>query len=146
MVQRAVNAKAKAGLRSSTMVRNSDIYYPRSHHFSNSTVLKMQTQGTTAKKSKPVESRPKKLKSAEGKNLALPRSKSTELGKTSCIDKKREYLKKKRDRKNNTLATKNNANAIEIGEKKQNNQGDGRCYNCQKKGHFLKNCPEPPKN
>ena len=128
------------------MVQHLDICCPRGHCLSNSTASKVQTQETTAKKSMSEESRPKKLKLAEGKNPVLLYSESMEPGKTFYINKRREYPKKKRDRKNNTPATKNNSNAIEIGKKKWNNQGDGRYYNCQKKGHFLKNCPEPPKN
>ena len=60
-------------------------------------------------------------KLAEGKSLPWPCSKFIEPGKTLCIDKKMEYLKKKRDWKNNTLATRNNVNAVEGDEKKQNN-------------------------
>ena len=46
MVQRAVNAEAKAGLRSSIMVRDSDIRCPKGHRLSNSTAAKVQTQET----------------------------------------------------------------------------------------------------
>ena len=131
------------------MVRNLDAYCSKDHSPSNNTTLKVQTQGIIGKKSKPEESRPKKTKLAEGKNPAPPRSKFTEPRKTSRIDKKSEYLekKKKRDQKNNTPVTGDNANAVEIDEKKkQDNWGDKRYYNCQKKGHFSRNCPEPPKN
>ena len=41
MVQKAVNAKAKAGLRSTTMVRDSDIRCSRGHRPSNNTTSKM---------------------------------------------------------------------------------------------------------
>ena len=147
MVQRIVNAEAKAGLRSSTMVRDSDIYCPRGHCPSNSTASKVQTQGITGKESNPKESRPKEFKLVEDKTPTPLCSKSTEPGKTSPIDKRKEYLKKKQDRKNNTPAIGNNANAIEVDEeKKRVDQSDGSYYNCQKKGHFLKNCPEPLKN
>ena len=95
MVQRAVNAEVKVGLKSSTMVRDSNIYCSRGHRFSNSNVLKVQTQGSTGKESKPEESRPKKSKSAEDKNPALLCSESTEPGKTSRTNKKKEYFKKK---------------------------------------------------
>ena len=147
MVQRAVNAEAKAGLRSSTMVRELDARCPRGHRPSHNTSSKVQSQEITAKKPRTEESRPKEAKSTDGKNLALPSSKSVEPGKTSRTDKRREYLekkKKKRDQKKRTPATEDNANAVEVGEKKK--RGDNRCYNCRKKGHFLRNCPEPPKN
>ena len=121
IVQRAVNAETKVGLRSSTMVRNSDIRCPKNYRFSNSTALKVQTQGTIVKKSKPEKSKPKELKLAKGKNSALPHSESTEPGKISHIDKKREYLKKNRDQKNNILATGDNTNVVEGDKKKWNN-------------------------
>lgn len=127
------------------MVWDLNAHYPRGHYFSYAILAKIQTQGFNSKEFKPKDSRAKELKPAKGKTPILSYSKFTELGKTSRIDKIREYFKKKQDQKNNTLATRDNANAIE-GEKKRNNQGNKRCYNCQKKSHFLKNCLEPPKN
>ena len=140
-MQRAVNAEAKAGLRSSIMVRDVDSRCPRGHRPSQNTSTKVQTQGSTVKESKPEESISKELKPADGKTPAPPRTDESE--KTSRQDKKKEYFKKKRNRKNSNPATADNA--IE-GEKKRNDRGDGKCYNCQKKGHFARNCPEPPKN
>ena len=131
IVQRTVNAEAKADLRSSIMVRESDARCPRGYYPSHNTSLKVQTQETTAKEPRTKESRPKEAKLTNGKNLALPHSKSAEPGKTSCTDKRREYLEKKkqkRDRKNNTPATEDNPNAIEVGEKKK--RGNNRYYNC----------------
>ena len=138
MGQKAVNAEAKAGLKSSTIVQDSNIYCLRDYRLFNSIALKIRTLETIAKEFKPEESRPKELKSAEGKNPAPCRSKSTEPRKTFCIDKKKEYFKKKQDQKNNILATGDKANAVKIGEKKQNDQDNGRCYNCQKRVIFQK--------
>ena len=145
MVQRAVNAKAKASLRSSIIIRDLDARCPKNHYSSNATLAKVQTQGFNTKESKPEEFRPKELKLAKGKTPTQPRSKFTEPKKTFRTDKKKKYLKKKRDQKSNTLATGNNANAIED-EKMRNNWGNERCYNCQKKRLFFKNCQKPPKN
>ena len=129
MVQKAVNAEVKVGLWFSTIVWELDICCHRSHYSSNSTASKVQIQGTNTKETKFEESKPKELKSAKGKNPILPRSKSTKPKKTFCTDKKREYLKKKREQKNNILAIGDNANAIKGGEKKWNNQGNERYYN-----------------
>ena len=140
MVQMAVNAKAKASLRSSIMVWDVDSRCLKGHCPSQNTSTKVQTQGSTVKVSKPKNFRLKDLKPPDEKTPAPPRI--NEPRKTSCHNKKKEYLKKKRDQKNSTSATEDNA--IE-GEKKRNNQGDKKCYNCQKKGPFCKELPESPK-
>ena len=136
IVQRTVNVEAKAGLRSSTIVRDSDARSPRGHRLSHNTFSKVQTQGTTAKKPRAEEPWPKEAKQANGK--APTPLRSDELIKPTRQKKKKKYWKKKGDRKNSSPATKDNA----IEGKK----GDGKCYNCQKKGHIMRNCPEPPKN
>ena len=101
----------------------------------------MQTQGSTTQKSKPKESRCKDLKLANKKTSA-PLC-TNELEKTSHQDKKKKYFKKKRDWKNSTPVIGDNAIK---NKKKWNNQGNKKCYNCQKKGHLARNCPEPLKN
>ena len=146
MVQKAINAKAKASSRFSTMIRDLDAHYSKSHHFSHATLAKVQTQGFNIKKSKPKEFRPKNPKLVKGKTSTLFHSKSTKPQKTFYIDKKKEYLKKKRDQKNNIPAIADNANVIKRGKKKQNNWDNKRYYNCQKKCHFSKNYLETPKN
>ena len=84
-----VNAEAKAGLKSSIMVWNVDSCYPRDHCPSQNTSAKVQTQGLTAKKSKPKESRPKKAKLANGKSSILPRS--NKAVKPNCQKKEKKY-------------------------------------------------------
>ena len=56
-MQRVVNAEVKTGIKSSTMIWDSNIYYPRDHCLSNNTATKMQTKKTTVK-----DFRPKKAK------------------------------------------------------------------------------------
>ena len=73
IVQRAVNAEAKAGLKSSTMVRDSDIHCPRGHRPSNSTAAKVQTQGT--KDSYPEEPKVKETRPAVSQTEASKPSK-----------------------------------------------------------------------
>ena len=62
IVQRAVNAKAKAGLKSSTMVQDLDICYLRGYRSSNSTALKVQTQKTITKDFHPEKPKVKKTR------------------------------------------------------------------------------------
>ena len=75
----------------------------------------MQIVGLTTKDSKPEEFKPKDSKLANEKTPAPPCT--DESGKTFCQNKKKEYYKKRRDRKNSTPATKDN---VIKSENKQN--------------------------
>ena len=145
MMQRAVNAEAKAGLRFSAMVRDSDIRCSRGHRPSNNTVSKVQTQETSAKG--PEESRTKEAKPAEGKTLAPPRTiaaESLEQDKKDRKDKKRRFWER-RERSEDTPATGDNA--IDASKKKKKNRDRDTsgvmCYNYNKKGHFANTCTKP---
>ena len=74
MVQRAVNVEAKAGLKSSTRVRDSDAYCLKGHRPSHNTSLKVQTQGS---KDSFYSEEPK----PKDPKLALSRNNATELAK-----------------------------------------------------------------
>ena len=89
MVQKTVNVKVKAGLKSSIMVRDANSRYPRNHCLNQNTSAKMQTQGLIAKKSKTKMSRLKKAKLVNGKSSTLPCS--DEAVKPNCQEKKKEY-------------------------------------------------------
>ena len=147
MVQKVVNAEAKVGLRSSAMVRDSDIRCPQSHRFSNSTASKVQTQETSAKKPRPEESRTKKAKPAKEKVPALPWvnvAEFLEQGKKDRKDKKRRFWER-REQSEDTPASGNNA--IDVSKKKKKNwdcdTNKVTCYNCNKNGHFANTCTKP---
>ena len=81
-MQKAVNVEAKAGLKSSIMIQDADSHCSRGHRPSQNTSAKVQIQGSTAKKSKLKESRPKDSKLTNGKIPTPPRTNEPE--KTSC--------------------------------------------------------------
>lgn len=85
------------GLKSSTIVQDSDAHCPRGHCFFYATLAKIQIQGFNIKESKPKKSRSKETKLANGKTPAPPHFEFTEPGKTFRIDEKREYLEKNWD-------------------------------------------------
>lgn len=93
MVQKAVNAKAKAGLKSSIMVWKIDYRYTRDYYLSQTTSTKMQTQGLTAKKSKHKDSKPRKSKVVNSRSSVLPCIDKS--AKPICQEKKKKDWKKK---------------------------------------------------
>ena len=138
MVQRAVNAEAKAGLRSSSMVRDSDIRCPRGHRPSNSTAAKVQTQGT--KDSHPEEPKAKETRPASS------RAEASEPSEQARKEKKRKRHPERRDKKEQTPASTANATEVQQKKKKKNRDRDVSevtCYNCNKKGHYANTCTEP---
>ena len=141
MVQRAVNAEAKAGLRSSTMVRESDARCPRGHRPSHNTSSKVQTQGSSHKDSPRSEERkPKDPKPAPSHDDAAEPAK-----KEDRKDKKKKLQNRRREQNEQTPATGDNTKAPKK-KKKRRDSSEVTCFNCNKKGHYANNCTKPPKN
>ena len=59
MVQKIVNIKAKASLKSSIIFWNMDSHYFKNYYLSYNNFAKVKTQGLTIKKSQPKEFKPK---------------------------------------------------------------------------------------
>ena len=108
IVQKAVNAEAKAGLKSSTMVRNSDIHYLRGHCPSNSITTKVQTQGTK-------DSHPEELKIKEIRPTPF-RAEANKPSKQARKEKKKKRHQERRDKDQTSAST---ANATKVQQKKK---------------------------
>ena len=137
-MQRAVNAEAKAGLRSSTMIWDLDAHCPKGYRLSHNTSSKIQTQGSNHKNSlytkKPKN---KHLKSALLRgNVAEPAKKE---------NKKKRLSGRKREQSKQTLATSDKTKAPKK-KKKRRDLSKVTCFNCNKKGYYASNYTKPPKN
>ena len=142
MVQRAVNVEAKAGLRSSIMVRDSDICCLRDHRPSNSTASKVQTQETTIKDFYLEELKVKETRPTSS------RTKANEPSKQAHKEKKKKKHQERRD-KEQTPASTANETKVQQKKKKMNKDRDVSkvtCFNCNKKGHYTSSCTKFPKN
>ena len=67
IMQRAINAEAKTGVKSTIMVWDLDIHCPQGHCPSNNTALKVQTQGIAVKDFSCLE----ELKTKDSKSVPL---------------------------------------------------------------------------
>ena len=141
MVQRAVNAEAKAGLRSSTMVWNLDARCLRSHRPSHNTSLKVQTQGSSHKNSpRSEEPKPKDPKAAPSRDNAAELAK-----KEDRKDKKKKLQNCRREQNKQPPATDANTEVPKKKKKRRDPSEVTRFY-CNKKGYYASDCTEPPKN
>ena len=140
IVQRAVNAKAKTGLRSSTMVQDSNICCSKGHCFSNSTASKIQTQRTIAKNFHPEELKVKKTRPT----LSWAAEASKPL-KQVCKEKKKKRYPESQYKKEQTPVS--TANTTEVQQKKNKNWdcniSEVMYYNCNQKGHYANICTKP---
>ena len=57
-----MNTEVQVALRSSTIIRDSDIHCFRGHHFSNNITVKVQTKDTIAKEFHPKEPKVRQVK------------------------------------------------------------------------------------
>ena len=139
IVQRAVNAEAKEGLKSSTIVRNLDAHCPKSYHPFHNTSFKIQTQGSKnssrSKKPKPKDPKP-----------APSRYNVAESAKhQNRKDKKKKLRNRRREQNKQTPATGDNTEASKK-KKKRRDLSKVTCFNYDKKGHYTSNCNEPLRN
>ena len=135
MVQKAVNAEAMAGLRSSIMVQDLNTHCPKGYRPSHNTFFKVQTQGSSHKNS-PRSEKPK----PKNPKPALSCDNAAELAKKKYRKKKKKRLRNQKwEHTEQTLATGINIK----GSKKKIK---ARCFNYNKKGHYTNECTKLSKN
>ena len=149
MVAKAVKAKAKAGLRLSSYVRETDLSYLRGNRPAHTTMHKVQTKG--AVKNHCGDD----FKASKG-SVSPPASASIQDSKPfdkAKKNKKKKYWRGKRDSKEpkDSSTPAFGVNAAKVGGDRQwrKNKKDisgVTYYNSNKKGYFLNKCLEPPKN
>ena len=133
LVAKAVRVEAKAGLRPSFYVRETDQQVPQGNRPAHTTTHKVQTQRAMKDhredKSKAKASVPTSTQNSEPSDKARK-------------DKKKKQHKAKRD---STPAT--GVNKAEVGDHRAKKDiSEISCYNCNKKGHYSNKCPEPRKS
>ena len=127
LVAKVVRAKAKAGLRPSFYVRETDLSYLRGNRPAHTTAHKVQTQGAT----KDYRRDEPKAKTSEPA--------STQDSEPSDKARKGRRRRQYKDKRNSTNPA-TGINKAEVGKKKDISEVN--CYNCNKKGHFATKCPE----
>ena len=146
LVAKAVKAEAKAGLRPSSYVRETDLSCLRGNQPPHTTTHKVQTQGVVKNH---CEDDSKTFKGFASTPAATQDSEPSDKGKK---DKKKKYWQGKKDSKESKDSTNpaSGVNAAEVGGKgkrrKKKDVSEITCFNCNKRGHYSNSCPEPPKN
>lgn len=139
MVKRAINTKTKVALKSSTIIRDLDIYCLKSYCLSNNIILKVQTQETTAK----YFSRLKKPKIKDPKSTP-PCNNITESAKKKDKQKKFKRQQKRTNKSKKTPTTVNNTiNATKKDLKKKHDTNKITCLTYNKKGYYASYFTKP---
>ena len=139
MMQKAVNAEAKADLKSSTMIWDSDVHCSRGHRPSHNTSLKMQTEGSKN------SSRSKKFKPKDPKPAPSCNDTAEPAKKENKKEKKKRLQKRRREQNKQTPVTSDNTKAPK-NNKKRRDPSKITSFNCNKKSHYASNCTKPLKN
>ena len=140
MMQRAINAKAKVGLRSSTMVWDSDVRCPKGHRPSHNTSSKVQSQGSNNKDSScSEEPKPKDPKLAPPRDNAAAEPDKKE-------DRKNKKKRFREQRQEYTGEWKKQTPATGVNKTAPKKKLKVRCFNSDKKGHYANDCTKSLKN
>ena len=134
IVQKAVNAEAKAGLRSNTMVQDLDAYCPKSDRPFHNTSSKMQTQ-SSKDSSRSEVFKPKDPKPAPSSDNVVEPAK-----KEDRKDKKKRLRNQRREH------TGEQTSAIDVNIKAPKKKIKARCFNSNKKGYYANEYTKPLKN
>ena len=148
LVARAVRAKAKASLRPSSYVRETDQNCLQGNWPAHTTAHKVQTQGVR----KNHHGNDSKASKGSASIPASASNQDSEPSDKAKKDKKKNWRGKRdsREPKDSTTPVSGvNTAKVGGGKQKRKNKKDisgVTCYNCNKKGHFLNKCLESPKN
>ena len=149
LIEKAIEAEAKAGLQPSFILRKMDQLCPRGNRPAHTTVAKSQASASSAQDPRTEPSTGKALVPDKP-----PPSSRAEHGEIS--DKKAQKKKKKKQRwrdteqagKDSTPATDINASSIAAGRTSSHCKDPSLmiCYNCNKEGYYASLCIEPKKD
>ena len=135
MLERAVNAEAKAGLRSSIMVRDLNYRCSRGYRLSYNTFSKVQPKGYSYKNS---------LRSKEPKSKDLKPAPSRDNEAELAKKKARKEMKKKL--RNQKWEHIEQISATDVNTKGSKIKFKARWFNCNKKSYYANKCTKSQKN
>ena len=148
LVEKTVDAEAKAALRPRSYARKTNQYCLWG---SRPLAAKASTQGQPMKDPRVEEP---KSRPQESKAPAPQRPDSAETSEKARKEKKKNDRRNKKDRRareGSPPAT--GVNTTDADDSRKKRSGSNRrdpsevvCYNCNKKGHYSNKCPEPPKS
>ena len=143
-MSKTVRAEAKASLRLSSYVRETDLQILRESRPTHTTAHKVQTQGAVTRGDKSKTRAP----------ASTPAQDSEPSNKSRKDKKKKHYREKKdsREPREDSTTPASGVNTAEVGgggkssRRNRKDPSEVTCYNCNKKGHFADKCREPRKS
>ena len=143
LIKKVVEAEGKASLRPRTTTREMDQHCSRGSRPTNTTVAKASTPSSSIK-----DPRVEKLKVWTQKATSSYHHKSIETSnrKTRKERKKQRRLEHKRAQNDSSSAPTTKVNIPNVSSTTRKDLSYIICFNCDQKGHYATQCPEPKKD
>ena len=138
LVEKAIEAEAKVSLLPSPFVRDMDQRCPRGNR--PATLTKSQTSSARDPRDEPSE------KAQNPKPSHSSRSENSETSDPKARKEKKKKYRREQARKDSGSTPATSVNMTEASGGARKDMSQISCYNCTKKGHYSRNCPEPRKN
>ena len=140
-IQKAVDAEAKAALRPRSAARETDQHCPQGTRPAYSTAAKSQDSPMKDPRVEEPTSR-----TQEATSSYRPESTETSNRKTRKERKKQRRLEHERAQNNSGSVPTTKVNVLNVSSTTRKDLSHITCFNCDQKGHYATQCPEPKRD
>ena len=144
LVEKTIDAEAKASLQPSSFVRDMDQRCPQGSRPAHATVAKLQASWDPRNDSS--EKAPAQHKPPHSSHPYSSRSENGETSEKNARKEKKKRHRREQARRGSISTSANGVNTTNVNGRARRELSQITFYNCREKGHYARNCSEPQRD